>query len=244
MRYTSEGIAQRPRPDEQMDALFSDGFPAFITADQEVKKYIGHVRDLFTDLQLVLLDEEEIVAAAWGVPIAWNGNVVDLPGGYTDALRRAVEEHGSGLRPDTFVIMAAQVHPGRRGQGIAAAALSALRDLAEERGWARVIAPVRPTLKSRYPLTSIDRFATWTREDGSALDPWLRTHQRLGAQIIGTAPASQEMSGTVKDWQGWTGLDLPETGTYVIPEGLAVLHLDVEADSGIYVEPNVWMQHS
>jgi len=41
---------------------------AFITADQEVKKYIGPVRDLFKDLELVLLDGEEIVAAAWGFP--------------------------------------------------------------------------------------------------------------------------------------------------------------------------------
>lgn len=227
-----------------MDALFGDGFPAFTTADQDVKKYIGRVRELFADLELVLLDEDVIVVAAWGVPIAWTGDPGDLPGGYTDTLRRAVEGHRSGLDPDTFVIMAAQVHPGHRGRGVAATALSALRDLAGARGWPHVIAPVRPTLKSKYPLTSIDSFATWTREDGTALDPWLRTHQRLGARIIGTAPVSQTMSGTVANWQSWTGLVLPESGTYVIPDGLAVLQVDVEADSGIYVEPNVWMQHS
>jgi hypothetical protein len=37
---------------------------------------------------------------------------------------------------------------------------------------------------------------------------------------------------------------LPESGEYVIPEGLAVLTIDRERDLGIYVEPNVWLQHA
>lgn len=106
-----------------------------------------------------------------------------------------------------------------------------------------MIAPVRPTLKSRYPLTPIEQFATWTRDDGLPLDPWLRTHIRLGARLIATAPASQTMTGTVAQWQQWTGLRFPETGTYVIPDGLSTLNIDAQHDTGIYIEPNVWMRH-
>ncbi len=248
--YVVEPIELRERSEEQLDALFGDGFPAFITADAEVKRHIGAVREHFADLELVLLDRdrdrdrdgEELVAAAWGVPIAWTGEVADLPGGFTDAMRRSVEGHGS-VRPDTFVVMAAQVHPDRRGQGVAAAALTALRELAGERGWARVLAPVRPTLKARYPTIPVDEFARWRRDDGTALDPWLRTHERIGARVVATAPASQTMTGTVAEWEGWTGLALPGSGRYVIPDGLALLEVDLEADLGTYVEPGVWMRH-
>jgi GNAT superfamily N-acetyltransferase len=227
-----------------MARLFADGWPAFITADQEVKRHIGFIREVFADLELVLLDDDDvIVAAGWAVPIRWNGDPADLPAGYTETLGRAVADHEQGSAVDTLVVMAAQVHPDRRGLGLAGELLTALRRLAEDRGLARVIAPVRPTLKARYPLTPIDRFAAWTRRDGSPLDPWVRTHWRLGARIIATATRSQVMTGTVTEWEAWTGLAFPDSGDYVIPDGLSTLHIDCAADLGTYVEPNIWLQH-
>lgn len=81
------------------------------------------------------------------------------------------------------------------------------------------------------------------REDGLALDPWIRTHQRLGARILAAAPESQILTGTIAEWERWTGMVFPETGDYVIPEGLSLLRLDRSADQGTYVEPNIWMRH-
>jgi GNAT superfamily N-acetyltransferase len=237
-------MTARARPDDQLERLFGDGWPAFITADEVAKQYIGPVRERFADLELVLLDDEGVlVAAGWGVPIRWNGEPADLPGGYAESMVRAVQGQDRGADPDTLVVMAAQVHPDRRGRGLAGELLSALRHLAEQRGWQRVVAPVRPTLKTRYPLTPIDRFASWTRADGAPLDPWLKTHWRLGAKVIATAPRSQTMTGTVADWEHWTGLSLPDSGEYVIPQGLSTLRVDRDRDRGIYVEPNVWMRH-
>lgn len=244
MSSTVEPLHARPRPDAQMEQLFGDGWPAFITADRVVTQHIGRVRALFADLELVLLDADDVlVAAGWAVPLRWDGDPRHLPGGYTDSLVQAVEGHERGDQPDTLAIMAAQVHPGRRGQGLAGELLTAMRELARDRGWHQVVAPVRPTLKSRYPLAPIDRFASWTRSDGSLLDPWLRTHQRLGATVVATAPRSQTMTGTIAEWEGWTGMPFPDSGDYVIPEGLSTLHIDRAGDRGLYVEPNVWMQH-
>jgi len=240
--FVAETMTASPRVDGQMSALFSDGFPAFITADQEVKQHIGRVRSLFADLEMVLLDGDVIVAAAWGVPIWWSGEMASLPGGYTGTLRLALEQHDARTAPNTFVIMAAQVHPDRRGEGVAAAMLDALRDLGALRGWPRVVAPVRPTSKSLYPLIPVDTFAAWVREDGLSVDPWIRTHQRMGGKIIGTAPESQTMTGSRTEWETWTGLPLPGAGDFVFPDGLSVLTVD-DAGSGRYVEPNVWIEH-
>ncbi|MFD7404641.1 hypothetical protein ACFV7R_18655 [Streptomyces sp. NPDC059866] len=119
-----------------------------------------------------------------------------------------------------------------------------MREAARDAGLARVVAPVRPTTKERYPLTPIERFMTWRRPDGTALDPWIRTHERLGAEILAAAPASQTMTGTVAEWERWTGLILPESGEYVIPGGLSPLRVDRSADLGVYQEPNVWLRHA
>ncbi|MFE9812065.1 hypothetical protein ACFYRN_39535 [Streptomyces sp. NPDC005227] len=165
------------------------------------------------------------------------------PLGYTQATICAVEGREQGVDPDTLVICGAVVTPSLKGRGLAGETLKALRRLAVDAGWPRVIAPVRPTLKARYPLTSIEVFMRWTREDGTALDPWVRTHQRLGARVLAAAPESQSMTGTTAEWERWTGMVFPETGDYIIPEGLSLLRMDRSADQGSYVEPNIWMQH-
>ncbi|MFC8095446.1 hypothetical protein [Streptomyces sp. NPDC057301] len=244
MTLTVERTDARTWPDEQMQELFSEGFPEFITADRLAKQYIGRIREWFADLNLTLVDDHGMpVATGWGIPIRWNGRTETLPTGYTQATIRAVEGRERGVEPDTLVICGAIVTPSLKGHGLAGETLKALRQLAEDAGWPRVIAPVRPTLKARYPLTSIEAFMRWTREDGMALDPWVRTHQRLGARILAAAPESQTMTGTIAEWEGWTGMAFPETGDYVIPEGLSLLRLEHSADQGTYVEPNIWMQH-
>lgn len=82
--------------------------------------------------------------------------------------------------------MAAAVHPDYDKQGLARQVLTALTERAHATGITRVFAPIRPTSKHRYPHVPMDRYAGWTRPDGLSIDPWIRTHQRLGARIVRT----------------------------------------------------------
>jgi hypothetical protein len=244
MSLAVERFDARPWADRDLESLFEGAFPAFITADQEAKAYLGRVREWFTELDIIVVEDgETAVATGWAVPVRWDGSLAGLPAGYTDTLRRAVEAHETGEKPDTLVICGGIVHPDRIGQGLAADLLTALCGLAPRAGCQKILAPVRPTLKPAYPLIPIETFARWTRPDGAPLDPWLRTHWRLGGTIIATAPRSQTMTGTVAEWEAWTGMAFPGTGDYVIPRGLSILHIDTEADHGSYTEPNVWVRH-
>jgi hypothetical protein len=74
-------------------------------------------------------------------------------------------------------------------------------------------------------------------------DPWIRTHQRLGATILAPAPKSMTIVGTITEWEQWTGLAFPETGDSVVPEALDLVAGDREADQGTYYETNLWMRH-
>lgn len=195
---STELLGARPRDAVQMEALFGSGWPAFISADRLAEKYLPEVRQRFARFELVVLDDEEPVAAGWAVPIWWNGTREGLPAGYGDSLRRALEEEGEAT---TLVVCAAQVHPERTGAGLAGTLLGAFRDLSATTGYDHVIVPLRPTMKPRYPLTPIDVYAAWTREDGLPLDPWLRTHVRMGARVLDVAPESQVMTGTVAQWE-------------------------------------------
>lgn len=107
-----------------------------------------------------------------------------------------------------------------------------------------MIAPVRPALKSRYPLRPMENFARWTRPDGLHLDPWVRAHQRLGASILGPAPRSMTITGTVAEREDWAQMSFPETAGYEVPDALGLVQIDCEHDRGTYVEANLWMRHA
>ena len=118
---------------------------------------------------------------------------------------------------------------------------SEMRAAAARGGLRELIAPVRPTLKARYPLTPIEHYLAWRREDGAHFDPWIRVHERVGGQIIAPSPESMTIEAPVSDWEDWTGMKFPEDGDYVVPELLAPL--SVRDGVGHHVEPNVWLRH-
>lgn len=244
MKYTVEPTSQRDWTDEQMDCLFAEGFPAFITADAEVKKYIARVREYFPHLDVILVsDDGRPAATGWGVPIPWTDDVTDLPQSFADILRVAVEAHESGADTNAFVICGGVVQPELKGTGTATELIRALIQTGQNHGMTRVLAPLRPTRKHSYPLINIDDYASWVRDDGLPFDPWLRLHVRTGGRVIALAPKAQTMTGTVQEWEQWARMPLPAAGQYVIPEGMSVLHIDTASDVGIYIEPNIWVRH-
>jgi hypothetical protein len=209
----------------------------------DASEHIGRVETYFPHYDVLLLDEGQVVAGGWGVPIRWDGTTATLPAGYDGALVSAVTDHEQSVRADTLCVMAAAVRADRRGSGLAGQT-SPRSARAAAAGLQRVIAPVRPALKSRRPLTPMDNFARWTRSDGLHIDSWIRTHQRLGASILAPAPRSMIITGTVAEWEDWADMAFPETGRYVVPDALDLVAIDRERDRGTYSEPNLWMQHA
>ncbi|MEF2277654.1 hypothetical protein V3W47_05030 [Deinococcus sp. YIM 134068] len=224
-------------------AAFRKGWPEFIFHDEVPPRYMGRVERYFPEYSLLLLEQGRVVAGGWGVPFAWDGSVVDLPTGYDDALIRSVGEHEAGRRPNTLSFMAASVAATDEGRGLATQVLRALIERGLDAGLERVVAPLRPTWKHRSPHIPMAEYARWTRTDGLSIDPWIRTHQRMGAGILGPARRSMVIEGTVAEWEAWTDMLFPVTGSYVVPEALNLVHIDRERDRGTYVEENLWVEH-
>jgi GNAT superfamily N-acetyltransferase len=233
------------RPDLQLEDLpFGEGWPEIIFHDPVAKKLMPRVDELFLHLNLVVMDDEGgVIAGGWGVPLAWDGTIENLPEGWDAALVKSIDDHDAGVSPDTLCTMAAEVTKRHRGQGLGGLMLSALKDKARECGLQGMIAPARPTMKSQYPLVPIDRYADWKRGDGGLFDPWLRTHERVGAEVITTTTHSMRIEGTVQEWEDWAKMAFPESGSYIVPDALDVVHIDRDLDLGVYEEPAVWMHH-
>jgi hypothetical protein len=173
------------------------------------------------------------------VPVALDPG--DLPdGGWREALRRAIDDD---VQPTLVSALQILVAEDRRGGGLSGSALAEMRRLVLDRGYADLVAPVRPSAKALYPITPIDMYVAWRRPDGLPFDPWLRVHARAGAELVGVCPRSMEVEGTVAEWEEWAGMSFPESGDYIVPGALVPVTIDRKGDRGLYLEPNVWMYH-
>jgi hypothetical protein len=158
-------------------------------------------------------------------------------------MQTAQRDHEAGQPPIIASGLSVTVAPAWRGQHVSRVALEAMADLTRRHHLRRLIVPVRPVWKARYPITPMAEFARWRNEEGLPLDPWLRTHARLGAQIVAICDRSMTYGGSVAQWEEWGGLPLPASGDYVLPGLLSLLHIDRDTDLGVSIEPNVWMEH-
>jgi hypothetical protein len=202
------------------------------------------MRERHPQFQLILYDEENDRPLGRGqtMPVRWDGTVDGLPGGVDDAV-----EHGAALadgQANTLCAIVAVLDRSVQGQGLSGLVIDAMRAAAAAGGLDCLIAPVRPTLKDWYPLTPIESYARWRRDDGRAFDPSIRVHERLGGRILGIADCSMTVEGGVAEWESWTGMAFPESGAYVLPQALVPIEIDRASGRGRYVEPNVWMRHS
>jgi GNAT superfamily N-acetyltransferase len=233
------------RAGSQPHAPGLDGaWPAFLYHDPILNRLFGRVIEELPHLQFYAWDDEreQVVGVGNAMPAAWDGDPASLPDGGIDAVVEAGFADGA---PTASVLCALQIliQPDYRGQGLSGRMIERMAEIGRDHGFDTLIAPVRPTLKHAYPLAPIERYVTWRRPDGTHLDPWLRTHERAGAEIVKVAPESTRIPGTVADWEEWTGMTFPESGAYVVPGALVPVEVDLERDEGLYVEPNVWMVH-
>jgi GNAT superfamily N-acetyltransferase len=234
--------AERPDLAERTGEI-GDVWPEFIH-HARLNRHWHRLREDFLDFQFVVYDEEADVLVGRGhsIPFPRDGGWDELPDGVEGVFDRVFEEGGG--EPTTLSAVAAVVDPRHQGRGLSRLVIEGMRTAAARAGLDALVAPVRPTLKERYPLAPMERYIEWRRDDGQLYDPWLRVHERLGAEIIGVCPGALIVEGTVAEWEEWTGMGLPDSGAYVVEGALVPVEIDRDTDSGRYVEPNVWMRHS
>jgi GNAT superfamily N-acetyltransferase len=237
-----EVLTAQERPDlwQQANTAMRATWPEYNLHGLRTAEYFGELIPRFARFQLLLYDTaaERVVARGRTIPFRWDGSMADLPAGIDAAGLRAVSDQAP---PTALCALAAEVDSDQQGKGLSGLVIRAMAAVARGAGLHPLLAPVRPSLKDRYPLIPIEEYAGWRRADGLPFDPWMRVHARLGASVVRAAPRSMEFAAPVADWERWLGMDLPEAGEYAFPGGLAPL--TVTDGVGRYWEPNVWMLH-
>jgi GNAT superfamily N-acetyltransferase len=245
-------FAERPelRP-AVFGAEIQSAVPEFMRHDPAAALYYDNGNlDSYCDYGLVAVDPAEPdrpVARAFSVPFAFpdpaRGREALPDGGWDQVIRWADHDRRQGVRPTAVSALEIMVAPRLQHLGISQAMLTALRDNVRRLGFKALFAPIRPTDKHREPLTPFAEYVERRRADGQPHDAWVRTHLRLDATVVKVAPCSVVIAGTIAEWRQWTGLLFEKSGIAVVPGALSPVHVSLEQDHGIYVEPNLWVRH-
>jgi len=237
-------LEERPDLVEPMWAM-PNTWPTFMQQDPVGGLFYGRLADTFPEYQLLALDDQgAIVGKVHSVPFAWGGSDDELPvRGWDGILEQAFSDHERDQQATAVSLIEARVVPDHRRGGLSSVLLDAARRNVQRLGFTDLFGPVRPTEKSAEPRTPMSEYVARVRDDGLPADSWLRVHVRLGARIVSVCPLSMVIPGTLAQWREWTAMPLSSTGLTDIPEALAPLHVSIEHDHAVYVEPNVWVHH-
>src|SRR5205085_1077687 len=233
-------VSERPDLTERAYELTYDTLREYNQHGDVLNRYWGRLTEELPEFQFHLLDDrEEILARARALPVRWDGSIDDLPEGIDGSIVRGFDEGDANV----LCALLVQIPKDLQSRGLSRVAVEGMLELARRHGLTALIAPVRPSWKEYYPLVPIERYAGWRRADGLLFDPWMRVHERLGAAVLKPEPRSLRITGTVAEWEEWTGMTYPESGDYWFRGGLATVAIDRDGNRGSYWEPNVWMRH-
>ena len=119
-----------------------------------LKRLFGRVVAEYAEFLFYAWDDEreEVIGVGHAIPAAWDGDTASLPDGGFDA----VIEARFAPEPPTPTVLCAlgiTIAPECRGQGLSRRMIERMAEIGSDQGLDTLIAPVRPTLKHRYPLT-------------------------------------------------------------------------------------------
>ncbi|MER7505701.1 N-acetyltransferase [Nonomuraea pusilla] len=221
------------------------GWEEFVLHDPLADLFYSVAVTAYPEYVLVADDDREpgrLVARGCMIPYRTDGDPMP-DDGWDGVLRAGWLTRETGAEADRISALEITVRKDLLGTGLSPLMVAAMREHAARRGFAELVAPVRPNRKHLEPRTPMAEYAFRTREDGLPYDAWLRVHVRAGGTIVKVAPRSMVVPGTLAEWRAWTGLPFDEPGPVEVPGALTPVHCAVEHDHAVYVEPNVWVSH-
>ncbi|SHJ20545.1 GNAT family N-acetyltransferase [Lutispora thermophila] len=244
MNYTVITAAEKPEHKKTHDHITCEIWPEFILNDPISNANFKNIYKTFAEYQFSILMDDSIVGFANAIPFYWDEDLGNLPEeGWDWALLKGFEDNSNNKNPNVLCGLQIGIDKKHQGKGLSQLIVKEMKSIAIRKGFKYLVIPVRPNMKSKYPLIPIEDYIQWKDGNGLPFDPWLRVHVRQGAEIVKVCHKAMYIPGKIEDWEEWTGMKFMSSGDYVIDGALVPVKVDVENDIGEYVEPNVWVSY-
>lgn len=244
MSYEVVTFKERPDLYDLQQNICGKAFPEFLYYSEIAAKTWEKMITYYKEYQLLFLHDGKIVCVFNCMPMNLDITDEELPEeAFNWGLEKGIKDFEDGKEINAALGVQIIIPSEYQGKGISSIAVVEIKKICAQKGIKKLIIPIRPTLKSKYPINDMDNYINWKNVKGLPFDPWLRVHVKQKGKIIRTCKSAVEIKGTIKQWEGWTNMKFPESGWYVVKGALCPIKIDTEKNLGIYIEPNVWVSH-
>ena len=243
MRYVT--LAERPDLVTAMWRMGND-WPEFMLHDPWGDAFFGRLPEVFPQWQQLLLDDDgAVVGKVNAIPFPWDGTDDDLPDrGWGAVMERGFTAQRRGIPATAVSLLEARLvaRPARR-RPLAADA----RGDGGAGGRGRAARPVRPGAADPQARGAVCR--RWPTTPSRPGTTGCRPTRGSGCTCAWAGGSSRwrraRWSSRGPCGSGASGRACRSTrpGDVVVPFACNPVHVSLEQDHAVYVEPNVWVHH-
>src|ERR1700760_2905120 len=168
--------SQNPDLKYSTQEKFKACWDEFMRHDEVVMRYREYRDREFGDYHFFVTGKDQnVLALCKSVPTYWDGREETLPCGYDDALEYAMMNYKTNARSNWNTLLGTSINVFKeyRNLGLSSFCLTAMKQICRNNGFQRLIIPVRPNWKHKYPMVELDEYINWKNADGRAFDPWI-----------------------------------------------------------------------
>lgn len=166
---------------ERQDRICEEVWPEFMLHDTVANTFWMQFIEAFKEYQLLIMDGSEILAIINTVPMHFEKSINELPDeGWDWSVKKSISDYKDKIKPNILMGVQIVVNRKHQGKGLSFLAVREMYNLAGKKGFNKLILPVRPSDKHKYPLIPMENYIKWKNENGLHFDNWLRVHIKIG----------------------------------------------------------------
>lgn len=240
-KFINQSQLQRWQLDQSIDAI-TKAFPRVIGESHIIKQFWKKLEIYFPEFQLYLFSEQgDLIGFINMIPFHFNKPFVDLPdSGWDWMLTKGVLDFENNITPNYLGGLQVIIRKQYLGKGFSSKILKHAKHIQKESKLYNIVIPIRPTKKHEFPNMSMESYMN-LKKDNKVYDPWIRTHIKNGARIIQVCNQSMTIRGDVKFWETLMNKKITQSGKYLLSGALQEISIDLENNTGAYIEPNIWI---
>ena len=219
-------------------------FPPIIGESPVIKQYWSKLESCFSQNQFILLSsEDEVIGLMNTVPFRFDEDLDSLPDqGWDWMLAKGISDYENKVQPNYLGGLQVIIRHKFQKLGYSKVILTHVKQYVQESSFYNLVIPIRPTKKHEYPEMPMSEYL-YLKKDNLVYDPWVRTHLKSGAEIIKICNQSMTMHGDLQFWESMMNKKISKSGNYKLNGALSLVAIDVENNTGAYIEPNLWIKY-
>jgi len=227
---------------EQYNQAIADAFPPILAESPIILAYWQRLENNYPQHQHYLMSTDgELIGFMNTVPFRFEKQLEELPQeGWDWMLAKGLKDFENNHEASYLGGLQVIVRKKYQKQGFSKKIINHCREHLSDK--LKLVIPIRPIKKHEFPSMPMDDYLKLKDHD-NIFDPWIRVHMSGGAQIIKVCEKSMTIEGDLKFWEKMFGRKIETSGEHILSGALSPILIDMENNSGVYMEPNIWIKY-